>query len=145
MGHRCGYVAIPRGHVLHGCDYSDESDALTFPADEAVGKRGVIPLLCGGGKARPDVVFDVHGGITFAGGADDYPVANDGTLWWFGYDCGHAGDAPSDEHIAKRRAEYPDKPYMWGDRDGVHRSLAYCIAECESLAQQLIDRVKVTP
>jgi len=135
MGHRCGYVAVSKDHPLHGVDYTDESPAVRFPADETVGKRGLIPLLCCGGKARLDAVFDVHGGLTYSGGSSDYPASSDG-LWWFGFDCGHAGDAP--------------EPSMWtrgGTRgNGIHRTLDYCVGECESLAQQLVDRiVEVTP
>lgn len=138
MGHRCGYVGVPKGHPLHGASYSDPHPALDFPADETIGKRGVIPLLCGNGRASPDVVFDVHGGITYAGGNDKYPVDSD--LWWFGYDCSHAGDAPSPSAVAdcvKRMGEmfYPSP-------DEVHRSLGYCASECESLAAQLVSRVR---
>ena len=145
MGHRCGYVAVSKDHPLHGVDYTDESPAVRFPADEAVGKRGLIPLLCCGGKARLDAVFDVHGGLTYSGGSSDYPASSDG-LWWFGFDCGHAGDAPSDEYSAEQRRRYPDEPFMWTRGDGIHRTLDYCVGECESLAQQLVDRiVEVTP
>lgn len=141
MGHRCGYVGLPVGHPLHGVNYSSAAPCLSFPAEEPIGKRGIIPLLCADGKASPDVVFDVHGGITYAEGKADYPAPSDG-LWWFGYDCGHAGDSPCDEYIVEQREKYPDKPYMWRDSfDSEHRSLDYCIAECESLAQQMIDRV----
>lgn len=131
MGHRCGYVGLPQSHPLYGVDYSDESSVLTFPAGEEVGKRGIIPMLCAGGeKASPDVVFDVHGGLTYAGGRAEYPAPSDG-LWWFGYDCGHAGDAPLP---GSRMSEYKCA-------DDVHRSLDYCIAECESLARQMVTRV----
>lgn len=107
-GHRCGYVALPKEHRLHGVDYSD------FDSD-----------------------IEVHGGITFTGGDEGYPVLHDG-MWWVGYDCAHAWDRPSDEHLEQQRLKYPDKPYMWDDRaDGTHRELPYCERECEQLATQL--------
>jgi hypothetical protein len=140
-GHHCGYVGIPKDHPLHGKDYSEPCDCLVFPESEEVGKRGVIPFICSDGSATPDVVFDVHGGITFAGGGD-YPVQSDG-LWWFGYDCAHAGDGKSDAYLSSMQERYPDLPFMWED-SGVFRDADYCTDECESLARQLVDRVQRT-
>src|SRR5690606_15444186 len=117
LGHRCGYVGVPAEHPLHGVEYSAASDAVAFPADEQIGKRGLIPLLCAdpAEPARLDVVFDVHGGLTYSGGDElGYPVEAKG-LWWFGYDCGHAGDAASPEFQEQCRKDYPDKPFMWSD------------------------------
>lgn len=145
LGYRCGYVGLPADHPLHGAEYNEPHPSLTYPAGEACGKRGVVPILLGGASPRPDVVFDVHGSLTYAraGANNAYPVSSDG-LWWFGFDCGHIGDAPSPEYVEERRRMFPHSPYMWGHSDGEHRTLEYCIDECESLAQQLIDRVKRT-
>lgn len=140
-GHHCGYVAVPKEHPLFGKDYGDACDCLTFPSEEGMGKRGVIPMFCSNGESRPDVVFDVHGSLTYSGGNGEYPVkAPD--VWWFGYDCGHAGDAKSEEYIAEMQTKYPDHAFLYHNyAGGVFRDLEYNIAECESLAQQLIDRV----
>jgi hypothetical protein len=143
LGHRCGYVGLPSSHPLFGADYGDEIECLAdLPEGEPIGKRGIIPLLCAAAEGRiprsPEMTFDVHGGLTYAGGKDDYPVNSD--LWWFGYDCGHSGDKPSPEYCQRMRKEFPDKPYMWRDHDGIHRSLDYCVAECESLARQIQER-----
>lgn len=142
MGFRCGYVAVPKGHPLHGVEYGAQCEALKSVEDEAIGKRGIIPAILAastGAFQSPDVVFDVHGGITYSGEDAGYPVPHDG-LWWFGYDCGHCDDAPSDEYLAEMRAKFPNQSFMWS-RDGVHRSLSYCEAECESLARQIVERV----
>ena len=78
----------------------------------------------------PEVVFDVHGSLTYAAEDDAYPVADSG-LWWFGYDCGHSGDAPEPGSLmAKYRVS----------SDAVLRTLDYCVAECESLAQQIVEK-----
>lgn len=120
--HRCGYVAVQPGHPLHGVAYKQATDALKAPSgDEPLGNRGIFTVLfaaCGDGlTSEPQCVFDVHGSITYSGGGKGrYPVQHDG-LWWFGFDCAHAGD----------------------DEVG-GRSLEYVIAECESLARQIIDR-----
>lgn len=60
--------------------------------------------------------IDVHGGMTYSSevaGSGNYPESYE-NLWWFGYDCGH----------------YQDSPSM--------QDTAYNIAECESLATQLL-------
>ena len=67
-----------------------------------------------------EIYLDVHGGLTFSESGNKYPVENDG-LYWFGFDCAHSGDA----------TKYYSHP---GD---IHRSLTYCVGECESLARQL--------
>jgi hypothetical protein len=139
MGHRCGYVGVPKGHPLHGVGYSQDCDALTFPAEESIGKRGIIPLLCADGeKSSPEIVFDVHGGLTYSGGNDEYPVKSD-DLWWFGYDCAHAGDAPSPEAVADRVRRMG--AMFERHESEVHRTLGYCVGECESLAAQFVSRV----
>lgn len=138
MGYRSGYVGVPKDHALYGAPCCEPHPALTFPETESIGKRGIIPLFCSDGQARPDVVFDVHGGITYSGGKDDYPVESD--LWWFGYDCGHAGDAPSPEAV-KDRVRRMGPAFIPGPGE-VHRTLDYCRSECESLAAQLVSRVR---
>lgn len=129
FGHRCGYVGVPNGHPLHGADYAEPTDALLPPGEgEQIGKRSLIPLLVAAGNPElmtaPDVVFDVHGGLTYSGGNGKYPVESD--LWWLGFDCGHAGD----------RTRY--------NLDGEERSLEYVVDECESLARQITERVRAT-
>ena len=123
--HRCGYVEVPKGHPLDGIEYSQHTDALKEAWDKVkegdIGKRGIIPLFCHKeGECTPDVIFNVHGGITFSERGDGYPADNsDG--WWFGFDCAHAGD--------KMRCSFYE-----GD---VERTLEYVESECESLAEQI--------
>lgn len=127
--HRCGYVEVPEGHPLHGVDYHTEHESLSdVNAEELeVGKKGPILTLTAGVGARegevrrsPDIVFDVHGGLTYSGaGEDGYPVESDG--WWFGFDCAHLGDGRLGERSST----------------GPVRSLAYVEAECERLAEQI--------
>lgn len=90
----CGYVHIEKDHPLHGVYYRDETET----------------------GDSPEMIFEVHGGLTFSG--NDHPEATDG--WWFGFDCGHAGDAT---------------PIGLGE--GKQWSTDEVAAECESLAQQL--------
>jgi hypothetical protein len=68
--------------------------------------------------------IDVHGGLTFADGNGKYPAEGSG-LWWFGYDCAHAGDTVPGLHFSN--------PY----REETFKDLPFCINECEKLAEQL--------
>lgn len=147
MGHHCGYVGVPKGHPLHGVKYNKSTAVLAAPSDdEPVGKRGPMTLLMIAAESErmqsPEMVFDVHGSLTYSGDGD-YPAPSDG-LWWFGYDCGHYGDARSPEYCEQRRQKYPNEPILWDDpHDGVFRDLAYCVHECESLARQIVEKAGV--
>jgi hypothetical protein len=138
MGHRCGYVGVNPGHPLHGAEYSKPHPALLAVSDdEPIGKRSLITLLAVSladtdRMQSPDIVFDVHGGLTYSGGDGKYPVAAD--LWWFGYDCAHAGDARDPRFL---ESVSDDRQWLYESYDGVLRTLDYCTNECESLARQI--------
>lgn len=125
--HRCGYVMVPKDHPLFGFDYGDNCPALAEAHKKAlegeVGKRGIIDIFCHDGVTpTPSIVFDVHGGLTFAGGGGKYPAESDG--WWFGFDAAHSGDGSMSPHR------------MFND--GPVRSLSYMEQECENLAEQIV-------
>ena len=100
FGALCGYVRITNSHPLYGVGYSTP-----------------ICGVSGCYEHSPDGLFEVHGGITFSG-------ERRGTTWWFGFDCGHAGDLIP----ALNR---------YGLTEGVYRDEAYVTDECEKLASQL--------
>lgn len=132
MGHHCGYVGVPAGHPLHGVEYGQPCDALQEPAEGTpVGKRGVIALLAAAfdesRRRAPEIVFDVHGGLTDSGGRGDYPADDGGGAWWFGFDCAHCDDAP-----------HPDAGRDPLFQSGVFRDEGYVADECESLARQIV-------
>lgn len=73
IGHRCGYVGIPKNHPLYGKDYSDHLEIKK--AD--VGDRevsGIFPLLGAcldeDERIQIEAYFQCHGGITYAGGGE---------------------------------------------------------------------------
>ena len=103
-GTRCGYVGVPEGNRYFGLDYQV-------------------------------VNVEVHGGLTYSSSStiNSYPVKSTEPLWWFGYDCSHAWDRPSDEWLAQN----PDMHYYHVSSDSTHRTLGYCMDECESLSKQL--------
>lgn len=115
MGHRCGYVNVPEEHPLYGCDYNDPHQDLN--------------------GERPVEVFEVYGGLTFSRSL----VRNAEEGWYFGFDCAHYGDAPDYEAYKKYMGEHFNQK-TWDDLygDGAHRTLDFCIEECEKLAQQLV-------
>lgn len=123
--HRCGYVELPEGHPLDGAEYGERHPALRLPDDgETIGDRGVLPLMIaalrGDAEDRitsPDVVFDVHGGLT-------YSRRNDEGRWVFGFDCAHSFDGSLD-------------PISNSFMSGPVRSLEYVVDQCEHLAEQL--------
>jgi hypothetical protein len=149
MGHRCGYVGVPKEHPLYGLDYGTKTKALSSKAmsDIPIEKAGVGQML----KARlgeyseefisPEMFFSVHGGITYSGGGEqsNYPVESD--LWWFGYDCAHFGDGKDLSVVSERERGFE---MMYPTRGEV-RTTEYCISECKSLAEQLVIFGKENP
>jgi len=125
----CGYVGLPKEHPWYGKGYSD---AVTVPDSIInrivdVDKIGAINLLCASvdveNKSMEIVLaVDVHGGLTFA--SDSIKDTPEQGLWWFGFDCSHAGDISPN---------YDFGPFP-GD---VYRIAEYVKKECESLADQL--------
>lgn len=136
--HRCGYVAVPEGHVLYGIDCSEQIPQITQEVvnNATLGKKSAIILLTASVGADDedsirrslDVLVDVHGGLTFAGQANSSRLPD--SSWWFGFDCAHAGDAPIE-------LSEIDRKYGIGQGATV-RTLEYCIEECESMAAQLV-------
>jgi len=138
LGHRCGYVGISKENKLYKVGYSDKPKFLQKELKKLkksdIGKRGILSVFCWNGEeVSPEILFDVHGGITFSGGGyhSKYPVRSN--LWWFGYDCAHAGDGKdlSNVNDAVRKVAR-----MFPNTDPI-RSLEYCIVECESLVKQI--------
>lgn len=140
IGHRCGYVRIPKGHKIYGMDYSSQTPIKMkdMPKNEPVGKRGVIPMVIQamGGKKNIslDCLFDVHGGITFANKLQKYRG------WWIGFDCAHLGDAKDTSIMSKKYKKFYKKyPKLcsFSDNETI-RTTEYVETECKSLIDQVI-------
>lgn len=80
-----------------------------------------------------------HGGLTFADRWDD------GEGWWFGFDCGHAGDVSP--FMLEYRNHQPDgllsqmtrqrsESTLWREE---YRDVQYVMSHCERLAVQLAE------
>lgn len=138
-GALCGYVGVALGHPLHGIGYSEPAQLPSETAMRLLEGRGYSDLYADDaatGEACPEALFDVHGGLTFSRGCghNDNPAegichvpgpGEPDDVWWFGFDCSHAGDlAPS----------YGRRLMFAGD---TYRDLAYVEGWVQSLARQL--------
>lgn len=146
MGHRCGYVGIPKGNPLYGIDYNkkfENQELLKSLEDSPIGKRGIIPLFCfDGSNISLDVLFDVHGGITYSGGNDNYPIENT-DLWWIGFDCAHSNDRKDFESLNDYFPDNYEKMLYDFDYNGVVRTKDYVESECKNLVEQIIEVTRI--
>ena len=153
-GYRCGYVGVSKESKLYGKSYTDDSDiAIEELYNKPIGKRGIIPWFCACLKDKKEKIslelyFDVHGSLTYSsdGENSDYPIESD--LWWFGFDCYHAGDRKDYEYAMKLfpQEEKRCKDLMraerqiygeTSEREDVIRSEEYVAEECKRLAEQI--------
>lgn len=75
-------------------------------------------------KSYDDIDVEVHGGLTY--GNDSFPDSNIKDGYWYGFDCGHAGDL------------YPPNIIRYDIPSGdVYRTKEYVKNECKKLAKQL--------
>lgn len=142
-GALCGYVGLPSSHSLHGVEYNDTHESIKLlwekAKNESIGKRGIISLFCMDENSPSlEVVFNVHGSLTFSGKCRKHEnecegichkveEGEDDNIWWFGFDCAHAGDiSPAYETNRLYRVD--------GD---TYKNIAYVTSEVESLAKQL--------
>lgn len=132
MGAWCGYVGLPPEHPWHGVGYSQCLDDC--------GEDWCF-------QHSPEARIEVHGGLTFADrchesdqgpgyGICHVPLpSRPDDVWWFGFDCSHAGDyAPYDAAVAAQEGNRHPWRLFEGD---AYRDLAYVKAEVASLARQL--------
>ena len=106
LGCWVGYAGVPPGHQLHGI------------------------------KDATDLAVEAHGGLTYAGAWPPLvpqPADVPPDWWFYGFDCGHAGDDMPELAAELLRRGFARHPL----RFGVYRDLAYVRGECARLAAQL--------
>ena len=146
MGHRCGYVGVPKWHPLYGKDYMDYLD---IKKEDIEGKEvsGVFPLLGAlideDERVRIEAYFTCHGGITYSGGGENSTYPIESNLWWFGFDCAHYGDGKDLDlaievfpEFAQQIARTKEIEDMFSTYELV-RSSEYVADNCKELADQL--------
>lgn len=154
-GFRCGYVGVPKEHPLYGRDYDEY---LNIKKDDLKDHEvsGTFPLVLAALDPDPRIkiqaYFHCHGGITYSDGGEgsEYPLDNG--LWWFGFDCDHAGDK-RDYKTAKEYFKYDPKELkrIWCNEeadkmypiDGEIRTYSYVRQECMKLAEELANYKEV--
>ena len=162
LGHLCGYVGVPPGHALHGWQYED--DVPLREDFEKDGKYGAVDLVIyalSGARAHGTIplglALKAHGGVNWSDARlpDDRATAG---LWWFGFDCGHAGDFLPGVHatlkrihidqgttrtFAEREKHFGLGAQMpWGEAV-TYRTVEYVKTECATLALQLAQLEKI--
>ena len=127
-GALCGYVGVPPEHPWHGVDY------WGCPKGE---ERE--PLGC---EHCPDAHVEVHGGLTYADACQESDDPSRGIchvpepgrpddVWWFGFDCAHAGDVSPKWDAAERFDEFLGySSYKW---------VGYVKQEVRNLARQIAE------
>ena len=139
----------------------DEPDKVQWP-DEATGfpcliVRGPHGAWCGYvgiseshrhyGKGYGDVDVRVHGGLTYSDKCQPSDAEDRGIchvpgpgepdhVWWFGFDCAHAGDlAPAYDWLYSKGQPHP---CPWNDSGyDEYRDMAYVKGQVRELASQL--------
>lgn len=112
MGHLCGYVAIPKGHILYKKSYTEIEEEY-------------------------DLI--VHGGLTFSdffGKPEIDPNAYD-NRWYIGFDCAHAGDLTPNMYV-KFPQIYHECDLI--HREGIYKDMEYVTEECKSLVDQILEK-----
>ena len=143
MGALCGYAGVAPGHPWHGKDYSDAVEVPKEIVERELdsGTLPIISMVCAdaeeikAGRCPIDLAVDVHGGITYSGGCSDHichtPAEGEtDNIWWFGFDCGHAGDVMP-AHDATLRG-LGMRPLSF--RDDTYRDLAFVTEQTDRLA-----------
>lgn len=137
FGALCGYVGVPSTHPWHGKGYSANVGECRDTCEGS--KEDGYHYNC-----TPQAMVEVHGGLTFSDACADTTEESQHIchlpdpgepdhVWWFGFDCGHSGDAcPASDARDRERG--------WGSmRSGYYKDLAYVKREVTALARQLSD------
>lgn len=135
-GWRNGYVEIPKDSLFFGKNYTDKLPISKSVLDnEPVGKRNPISIFCYNGEdITMDILFNVHGGITFAD--DGLGCVDKKDAWFIGFDCNHLGDA-KDVSIMDEQGEKFHKEFG-NFADDIIRTEEYVEEELKSLVDQII-------
>ena len=113
LGHRCGYLGIPSSHKLYG-------------------------------KSLDDAGIAVHGGWTLEEYSDSFsPVDVYESVWWCGFDCGHACDC-NDLDLIKELNNEKDAKLLCSvaeltQHNGIVRTTKYVEDELVDAVDQIVN------
>jgi hypothetical protein len=140
--HLCGYVGVNSSHPLYEVDRCDMVPAPSTWRERTIDidEHGAIDTFFAfmtdfkkeipAGFAPLNMLIGVHGGITWSDRLHDH------TGWWFGFDCGHAGDFQPGM-VEAIEAMGHDASFLHDF--STYRTFGYVKQECATLAQQLAD------
>ena len=111
LGHRCGYVRVPKTHPLYG-------KAASY-------KYGMFAAF--------EEAIDCHGGITYVEEYLNGEPSKDSV--WIGFDCAHLGDGVD---IESKKKYFPNEKITVTPDHGEVRDLEFCRNECKKIVDQLI-------
>lgn len=149
----CGYVGVPSDHPWHGLPRNSiikpTKTMLERHFDQGMGPFDLMIHALSGRDAEDGIeicmALHVHGGVTWA--EDHVPNEEPDGLWWFGFDCGHAGDLnpAMNEQLGREMLKSFMPPETFAALEsvfkdmkrGVWRDQQYVVSECQSLAAQL--------
>lgn len=135
----CGYVGVGQDHPWYGLPYN----SIIKPTKDMLEKRHIndfgpmdffLQMISDRDPAEGieiALALRVHGGVTWSD--DHVPKKEPDGYWYFGFDCGHAGDYnPLLEEM-----------YRWIEERsistrGLWRDQQYVVSECQQLAAQLV-------
>lgn len=134
-GALCGYVGVGRDHPAHGM--SHDHWCANYTDDDSPGLSSIQKAIN---------AVEVHGGLTFASGCSHGDDPSEGIchipgngepddVWWFGFDCAHAGDVSPAIDATLREIGSPRREIVGWEQH--YRDMAYVEAEVASLAAQL--------
>lgn len=111
--HWCGYVGVTKDHPCYGMDYSSD---YSSSEEISIARKKLNNI-------------NVHGGLTYS--TDYLHFQPEKDLWWFGFDCAHAGDLSMitnsinfEERWAVTRETYKDKEYVEKEVRSLARQLS---------------------
>lgn len=109
LGHRCGYVGIPKGHKMYGVDYTSIEEMI-----------------------------DCHGGLTYSG-TGKYPLFTDNDYHWFGWDYAHYADRNDEIAYVDNFNRVDRSTFYKFETYGTVTSINEVAEECKSVVKQLED------
>lgn len=141
MGHRCGYVYIPRDYLL-----SDDMKFAISPDSDGLTIRELEYFSLMLNYNENFDVIKVHGGITFNEALEDVDInESEDFIYCLGFHCGHGGDKKDEECFEKyfpenferfKTLSFSGLNSFW-DNGSIIRTKLFCVQECLNLIKQL--------
>jgi hypothetical protein len=146
LGHRCGYVNVPKENRFHGFNYGDQVPGakpnLNRPAGESF--TGLINIVCGNKEelekftSSLDGIIEIHGGLTYSKSYLNFCEKG----WWIGFDCAHCDDGKDLSLIEDPVLRDVFNNPLYRSREGLTIwTLDMVKAETENLAEQVYNQI----